>query len=515
MKFIRISRGLMAVLVSTTVLAGCSTVQSGMSAVGGLFGGGDDESATGSTSNPDSRTEEKKRVAKTERNDTNLSGNAIVIADEPRAVSIARDVFEAGGSAADAAASLYFALSVTYPHAAGLGGGGLCLYYDASARAVESIDFLPRAAQAGGPYAVPGNVRGMALIHTRYGRLPWSQMVERAEALASTGYPISRAFAQRLAANSALVQARPTLMSLYGAADGSVKREGDIVVNRELASTLSFLKSRGAADFYNGVTSKALIDTAAAQGGRISVSDMRTYRPVTVRASAFPFGGKSVHAAAERTGAGALASAFLPPLLADRSFVGADPQQQIAQANAQLANILAGFGVTSALPADFGSTSFVVAGPDGDAVSCGLTMYGPFGSGQLARSAGIVFANSPVAVAEGLAGAFIQPIMVTNEDSDLFWASSSAGGPAAVISSTYLSVGVGIASRQALSQAFTYAPTTAADTVNAMHCPSGWPSNAGACQASADPKGYGLATSSSSTVEADTGGGGFFGIDLF
>ena len=151
----------------------------------------------------------------------------------------------------------------------------------------------------------------MALIHTRYGRLPWSQMLERAEALASTGYPISRAFAQRLAANSNIVQARPALMSLYGSADGTVKREGDIVVNRELASTLSFLKSRGAADFYNGVTSKALIDTAAAQGGRISVGDMRTYRPVTVRANAFPFSGKNVHAAAERTGAGALASAYL------------------------------------------------------------------------------------------------------------------------------------------------------------------------------------------------------------
>ena len=209
---------------------------------------------------------------------------------------------------------------------------------------------------------------------------------------------------------------------------------------------------------------------------------------------------------------------IFPPLLADRSFVGADPSAaDFSVANAQLANILDGLWRDQYAPCRLWLHRVLsLLGPDGDAVSCAALPC-------MARSAAVswraqqvlYFANSPVAVAEGLAGAFIQPIMVTNENSELFWASSSAGGPAAVISGTYLSVGVGIASRQALSQAFAYAPTNAADTVNAMHCPSGWPSNAGACQASADPKGYGLATSSSSTIEADSGGGGIFGIDLF
>ena len=116
---------------------------------------------------------------------------ALVVGDEPYAVQVGAQILRQGGSAADAAAATYFALSVTYPVAAGLGGGGICIVHDGASGQTEEFDFLARDAGSGGAYAVPGNVRGFALMQSLYGRLPWQRVVAPAEGFAAAGFPLT------------------------------------------------------------------------------------------------------------------------------------------------------------------------------------------------------------------------------------------------------------------------------------------------------------------------------------
>ena len=116
-----------------------------------------------------------------------------VVADEPKAVQVGREILSSGGSAADAAVATYFALSVTLPSSAGLGGGGVCMVYDpARKNDPEVLDFVARAPRsipstAVRPSGIPGNARGFFALYSKYGRLRWSSLVAPAENLARFG----------------------------------------------------------------------------------------------------------------------------------------------------------------------------------------------------------------------------------------------------------------------------------------------------------------------------------------
>ena len=155
------------------------------------------------------------------------------ISEEPRAALVARDALSAGGSAADAAVAAYFAMTVTYPVAVGLGGGGVCLYYDHRSNRAETLDFRVGRAAAGGHIAIPGALRGMALLHSRHGHLPWTQLVAPAETMARFGHQISRALAKRLRPQASRLRADGTARRIFLRPDGKPFEEPETVVQVE------------------------------------------------------------------------------------------------------------------------------------------------------------------------------------------------------------------------------------------------------------------------------------------
>ncbi|HVZ91158.1 MAG TPA: gamma-glutamyltransferase [Rhizomicrobium sp.] len=409
---------------------------------------------------------------------------AMVVGDEPNAARAASSILSFGGNAADAAAAMYFALSVTYPVAAGLGGGGICLVHDGrNGREVE-FDFLARDASGGGAYATPGNVRGFVALQTQFGALPWPRVVAPAEEFAGAGFPISVALAKRLNAAQDVVRLDAGLAAEFMDESGRIKPAGSIVSNRELAATLAAIRTQGADALYKGPIAARIAAYSTSEGGTIGLGDLASY-PVTVDAPrALAFGNQFVIAPRQSTGAGAFAGALLDGVLAARGLErGHSAEAAVVEATKRA---LAGFGVAD-LPKDLGSTGFAVTDTNGEAVACAVTMNGPFGSGHTVAGAGFTLAGAPSASKAGLASAFLTPVISMSSDrSRLFLAGAGTGGPVgtASIIDALARLGKGDALARA---AIPDGDITLYDTVNAIVCQNEY------CSALTDAKSQGMA----------------------
>ncbi len=403
------------------------------------------------------------------------------VADEPRAALAARNVLEQGGTAADAATALYFTLAVTMPHAAGLGGGGVCLVHDPDEQKVTSYDFLPRRARGGGPAAIPGNVRGFAYIQATHGRLNWANLVAPAEVMAAQGHEVSRAFVSEMAPLTGAIRSLPNLASVYLKPDGQPLAEGDRLVQTGLAASLGRVRAGGPSGLYAGDIAEAVAEEAATIGGTITIEELRAYRPNVREPQQFPIGNHRLSVPSAEIGAGQFMAALWP--YAQGTGGGALAQA----ARAELARL----GAERDLPSLYGSTAFTVANAGGDAIACAVTMNGPFGTGRMAPGTGISLARSPDTPGYGLASAFLAPVLVTNPNNGTFFFAGAGSGsekaPAGV-----LSVASKVMGGTSLDEAQLSGISDRESLVNAVACPSGAPQENASCGFAPDPRGDGI-----------------------
>lgn len=356
------------------------------------------------------------------------------VADEPHAAEVARDVLSAGGTAADAAVALYFTLAVTLPSTASLGGGGVCVVYDGKLNRGQVLDFTPHAPPEGGPVALPGSVRGMFALYAQYGKLRWEQLVAPAEDLARIGYPVSRALAADLLAAGPTLAADPELAKIYLKPDGTPYKEGDRLVQRDLSTVLSAVRSRGAGEFYAGAMGRLFVRGAQDAGAKMSGEDLRAtpfgWRPaVTVKSDDMLLYFPSPPAVAGLLEAQMWsmaaprwkdASVDERPHLFAQSTLRAwlDRQRWLAQdlmvdpsppeivEQSRIRALMAsyqparrtlppGLEAKNPGPDDAAASSFVVVDRTGNGVSCTVTPYDLFGAGHVAAGTGIVLAASP------------------------------------------------------------------------------------------------------------------------
>jgi gamma-glutamyltranspeptidase / glutathione hydrolase len=405
--------------------------------------------------------------------------SGLAVGDEPFAVKTGTAILSQGGSAADAVTAMFFAMTATYPVAAGLGGGGICLVSD-PAKGVQEFDFLPRAARSGGAYAVPGAVRGFYDLQAAFGSLPWQRDVAGGEAYAASGFPIGHALSVRLASAQNGVRLDAGLAAEFMNENGTPRPEGAIATNLALSQTLAAIRLSGADGFYKGAVAAELTRYSASQGGAISANDLSDYRTVVAAPRLVNQGGFSVALPNAGTGAGTFAASLFAN--AARS---ADPEGAVVAAVRQS---LSSFGV-STLPPDLGGTGFAAVDRNGQVAACAMTLNGAFGSGHSAGNSGVLLANAP-ATPTGIAGAFLMPVIVRNAGGQAVMAGAGAGGPNGSAAITYAVLK--LASGQQIGRPGDLRSTGAAPmvTVNVISCQD-------VCVALPDPGGHGLGAATS------------------
>jgi gamma-glutamyltranspeptidase / glutathione hydrolase len=223
--------------------------------------------------------------------------HGMVVAMESIAADVGVEVLKRGGNAIDAAVAVGFAMSATHPYAGNLGGGGYMLIRLADGR-TTFIDFREKAPgkashdmyldaegnltqdslEGWRSSGVPGTVRGFELAHTRYGRLKWQEDLAPAIELASKGFPVSYGLAEMLKGSSALAKNDDSKRIFLK--NGAFYDPGDVLVQPELAQTLTRISKGGADEFYEGETARMLAAQMEKNGGLITLSDLKHYAAV-------------------------------------------------------------------------------------------------------------------------------------------------------------------------------------------------------------------------------------------
>lgn len=226
----------------------------------------------------------------------NIAIKAAVVSARTEASNIGVNIMNKGGNAFDAMIATDLALSVCYPNAGNIAGGGFLVYRknDGSFGSLDYREKAPSLASrdmylnsdgnvingksiiGGLAVGVPGTVAGLYEVHKKFGSLPWSELVQPAIDLATRGYVVTEKQQKSFDGK------KNEFIEVNGENTFYAKKheKGDIVINLPLANTLKLIQENGRAGFYQGVNAERFINRVKNTGGIISKEDLKNYYPV-------------------------------------------------------------------------------------------------------------------------------------------------------------------------------------------------------------------------------------------
>lgn len=170
-----------------------------------------------------------------------------------------------------------------------IGGGGFALV-KASNGSFEFINYCEKAPAAafenmsgdktnaatngGLASGVPGDLRGLEYLQTKYGFLPWSTVFQPSIKLAREGFPVTEDLVHYMASaveGNGYFLCNDLNSALELCANGTRLGLGDTMTRKRYAVTLETIANKGADTFYSGPIAESTIKAVQATNGTMAL----------------------------------------------------------------------------------------------------------------------------------------------------------------------------------------------------------------------------------------------------
>ena len=232
-----------------------------------------------------------------------IDDDGMVVSQRKIASEVGAKILKDGGNAVDAAVATGLALAVVLPRAGNLGGGGFMIVHLKDKNETIAIDYREKAPAGAfrdlfldeeGNYdkkkaqfsllsaGVPGSVAGFHHALINYGTLSWEEILKPAIKLAEEGFEIPHDLANTLASKRyrARLSSNEAAAKVFYKEDKSLYVAGEILIQKDLARTLTLLSELGPDAFYKGEIAALIVKEMEKNGGLITLQDLKNYNIV-------------------------------------------------------------------------------------------------------------------------------------------------------------------------------------------------------------------------------------------
>ena len=235
----------------------------------------------------------------------------LVVSAHPLASEAGAKIMKMGGNAYDAVIATQYALAVVYPQAGNIGGGGFLvgvknngekftidfretapekssrdMYLDKKGKANTDLSQNGRLA-----VGIPGSVAGF-FATLKHAKLPMEKLIQPAIDLAEQGFAVTQREASLLNNQMEYFHQHNKNKTVFQ--KSTPWKQGDLLIQKELASTLKLIQKNGAKGFYEGKIAQLIVDEMKRGNGIITLNDLKNYKVVERKPISFNYKGTEI-----------------------------------------------------------------------------------------------------------------------------------------------------------------------------------------------------------------------------